>query len=45
VFFDRLSYTNRNEYARWIADAKRPETRGRRLAKAIELLHDGVRHP
>ncbi|MEM9386493.1 MAG: YdeI/OmpD-associated family protein [Pseudomonadota bacterium] len=31
--WDGLSYTNRREYAEAITDAKRPETRERRLAK------------
>jgi bifunctional DNA-binding transcriptional regulator/antitoxin component of YhaV-PrlF toxin-antitoxin module len=43
--FDGLSFTHRKEYARWIAEAKREETRSRRLAKAIEMLREGVRHP
>ena len=44
-FFDGLSYTHRREYAEWVAEAKREETRRRRAAKARELLHDGVRTP
>jgi hypothetical protein len=36
--FDRLSFTNRKEMARSIAEAKRDETRERRLAKALEQL-------
>jgi bifunctional DNA-binding transcriptional regulator/antitoxin component of YhaV-PrlF toxin-antitoxin module len=43
--FEGLSYTHRREYAEWIADAKREETRERRVAKAVEMLHDGVRSP
>ena len=43
--FDGLSYTHRNEYARWIAEAKRDETRARRVEKAVAMLRDGVRHP
>jgi bifunctional DNA-binding transcriptional regulator/antitoxin component of YhaV-PrlF toxin-antitoxin module len=39
--FDGLSYTHRKEYARWIADAKKPETRDRRLAQALERLREG----
>jgi Bacteriocin-protection, YdeI or OmpD-Associated/Domain of unknown function (DUF1905) len=39
--FDRLAYTHRKEYARWIEDAKREETRRRRLAQALELLRQG----
>jgi uncharacterized protein YdeI (YjbR/CyaY-like superfamily) len=34
-------YTHRKEYARWIEDAKREETRQRRLEKALEMLREG----
>ena len=44
-FYDGLSYTNRKEYARWIATAKRPETKERRLAKTLEMLLNKVKHP
>ena len=30
--FDGLSFTHRREYVEWIAEAKRPETRARRVA-------------
>ena len=43
--FDGFSYTHRKEYVRWIEEAKREETRERRLVKAIELLGQGVEHP
>jgi hypothetical protein len=36
--FDALSFTNRKEMARSIAEAKRDETRSRRLAKALDEL-------
>jgi Bacteriocin-protection, YdeI or OmpD-Associated/Domain of unknown function (DUF1905) len=39
--FDGLSYTHRKEYARWIEEAKRDETRERRVAKALEMLRQG----
>jgi antitoxin component of MazEF toxin-antitoxin module len=39
--FDGLAYTHRKEYARWVAEAKREETRERRVAKALEMLRDG----
>jgi hypothetical protein len=38
--FDRLSYTNRKEYAEWIAGAKREETRSRRLAETLDRLRE-----
>jgi hypothetical protein len=43
--FDSLSFTHRKEYVRWIEEAKRDETRERRLAKAVEMLRDGVKAP
>ncbi len=43
--FEKLSYTNRKEYCRWITEAKKEETRARRLAKAIEMLRAGVKTP
>lgn len=39
--FDGLSYTHRKEYARWVAEAKRQETRDRRAAKAMDMLEGG----
>lgn len=38
--FDALSYTNRREQVRLIEDAKKPETRQRRIDAAIEKLVD-----
>jgi Bacteriocin-protection, YdeI or OmpD-Associated/Domain of unknown function (DUF1905) len=43
--FESLSYTHRKEYARWVGEAKRDETRRRRVEKAIAMLRDGVRTP
>ena len=37
-FFDDLSYTQRKEYIVWITSAKLPETRARRIAKAVGML-------
>src|SRR4051794_27856561 len=39
--FDRLAYTHRKEYARWISEAKRDETRERRVAETLERLREG----
>lgn len=36
--FDRLSYTHQKEYARWVSEAKRPETRQRRIQQTMEML-------
>jgi len=43
--FKKLSYTHRKEYCRWITDAKKEETRWKRLEKAIEMLKKGVNSP
>jgi hypothetical protein len=43
--FDALSFTHRKEYCRWITEAKKEETRQRRLEKAVEMLRDGVKTP
>jgi hypothetical protein len=39
--FDQMAFTHRKEYARWIAEAKKEETRERRVAKALEMLKAG----
>jgi Bacteriocin-protection, YdeI or OmpD-Associated/Domain of unknown function (DUF1905) len=39
--FDNLAFTHRKEYARWVSEAKRDETRARRVAKALEQLRVG----
>lgn len=44
-FFDSLSYTHRKEYCRWIAEAKKAETRAARLGKSVEMLRKGVKTP
>ena len=41
--FERLAYTHRKEYARWINEAKRDQTRQRRVTQALELLRQGKR--
>lgn len=38
--FNALSYTNRKEHARAVAEAKQEATRERRLAKIVESLRD-----
>jgi bifunctional DNA-binding transcriptional regulator/antitoxin component of YhaV-PrlF toxin-antitoxin module len=43
--FKKLSYTQRKEYCSGIAEAKKEETRLRRLEKAIEILKKGVSTP
>jgi Bacteriocin-protection, YdeI or OmpD-Associated/Domain of unknown function (DUF1905) len=39
--FEALAFTHRKEYARWIAEAKREDTRDRRVAQALEMLRRG----
>ena len=39
--FDALSYTHRKEYARWVEEAKREETRQRRVSQALQMLKEG----
>ncbi len=36
--FDKLSYTHQKEYVNWINEAKREETRKRRIEKTLEML-------
>jgi hypothetical protein len=43
--FAGLSYTHQREYVEWVAQAKRDETRRRRLEQAVAMLRDGRRHP
>jgi hypothetical protein len=43
--YEGLAFTHRREYAEWIAGAKRPETRKRRVSKAIEMLRARTKHP
>src|SRR5213594_3458622 len=40
-FFDELSYSNRRRFVLSIEGAKTAETRQRRIANAIERLHEG----
>lgn len=36
--FDKLSYSHRREHVNAVNEAKRPETRARRIAKAVEMV-------
>jgi len=36
--FERLSFTHRKEHVRAVEDAKKPETRARRIEKAVEMV-------
>jgi len=39
--FDRLAYTHRKEFAQWIDEAKRDDTRQRRVVQALQMLREG----
>lgn len=39
--WDGFSPSHRKEYVEWLVEAKREETRERRLAQAIEMLREG----
>lgn len=40
--FASLAYTHRKEYVNWITEAKKEETRLRRIAKAVEMVAAGI---
>ena len=44
-FFEGLSYTHQREYCRWIAEAKKEETRARRVEQAVEMMKKKIRTP
>jgi len=37
-FFAGCTAAHQNEYMKWIDEAKRPETRSRRVAQAMQML-------
>jgi hypothetical protein len=39
--FAALSFTHRREYVEWVEEAKRPETRARRIAGTVERVLEG----
>jgi hypothetical protein len=41
VAFDKLSFTHQREYVEWVEEAKRPETRERRIAATVERVAAG----
>jgi uncharacterized protein YdeI (YjbR/CyaY-like superfamily) len=43
--FDKLSYTNRKEFVRWIEEAKKAETRTKRISKSVEMISAGKKEP
>jgi hypothetical protein len=40
-FFDGLSYSNKRRFVLSVEEAKTPETRQRRIAKAVDMLREG----
>jgi bacteriocin resistance YdeI/OmpD-like protein/uncharacterized protein DUF1905 len=43
TFFDQLAFTHRKEWVRWIEEAKKPETRQRRVDSTVAALREGRR--
>ena len=39
--FEGLAFTHRKEFARWIDEAKREETRARRVTQALDMIRTG----
>jgi hypothetical protein len=39
--YEKLAFSHRKEFARWITEAKRDATRADRVAKTIDMLHSG----
>jgi len=39
--YERLAYTHRKEFARWVAETKQESTRERRIARTLEMLRAG----
>ena len=39
--FDRMAFTHRKEYARWVAEAKQEQTRQRRVQQALAMIRAG----
>lgn len=41
ILLEKMSFTHRKEYIKWITDAKKPETREKRKEKMIEMVLSG----
>ena len=39
--WDKLAYSHKKEYVSWIDEAKKRETRDRRIEKAVEMIAEG----
>ena len=44
VAFAGMSFTHRREYVEWVEEAKKPETRARRIARTVERVRAGELH-
>jgi hypothetical protein len=40
--FAKLSFSHRREYVQWVEEAKRPETRARRIAATVKRVRKGL---
>ncbi len=38
AYFDKVAHSHKKAFIEWIEGAKRPETRARRVARALEML-------
>ena len=45
LYFEKLSFTHKKEYVRWIESAKKQETRLSRIEKAVEMLKKNIKEP
>lgn len=45
ALWQNLTPLGRNEFICWVEDAKKPETRQRRIVRTREELHEGKRRP
>ena len=43
--WEKLSYSHKKEYVQWITEAKREETKTRRLEQAVVMLREGSKGP
>lgn len=43
--FDSMPYAHKKEYVNWIGEAKREETRKRRMKKSIDMILDKMKNP
>ena len=45
AIFDHIAFSHQKAFADWVAEAKRPETRARRAAAAVDRLRAGRKEP